>query len=112
MKCLTLRLALLLRIKIEVEVHQLLSAHNARAAVAEVEFFEQLDRRLALDECVQRDLEIGVIVAEFEGRLHQLAADSFAAHVRADAKAADFANAGLMMLHADHPDDLSRAAVA
>ena len=40
---------------------------------------------IALDERIERDLQILLVVAEFDGLLHQLGADSATAHVLADA---------------------------
>src|SRR5438874_1294871 len=81
----SLRLALLLRIQVEIKIHQLFAAHESGRAVAEAEFFEELNGRLALHERVERDLEIALIVAEFQSRLNQPGADAPAAHVGAHA---------------------------
>src|SRR4051795_11368160 len=90
-------------VDVEVEVHELFPVHLAGAAVAEAELLEELQRRLALDERVQRDLQVIMLLAPTDSRLHQLAADAAAADVAGDAQSADLGGAFLVVLHADHP---------
>src|SRR5205823_2346821 len=82
------------------------SAHFARAVMFEMKLLKELDRRLALHEGVERDLEVILILAELQRRLHQRAADPAAAKLAANAQPSNLALALLVMLHADHPDDL------
>src|SRR5881628_228063 len=104
---LRLRPSLILHVQVEVEIHQLFAADGFASAVAEAEFFEQLDRRLALHKRVERDLQVAMLVAEFQRGFDELGADAAAADIAAHAQAANLADALLVMLQADHANDLS-----
>jgi hypothetical protein len=93
-------------------MHDFLAHDVARARVAEMEFLEQPDGRLALHEGVERDLQVAAVAAEFERLLDQRAADAAAAKIVVDAQPPDLPDALLVLLHADHADDVGPPAVA
>src|SRR5205809_944848 len=98
-------------IQIEIKMQHVLPHNAARAAVAEVEFLEEFDRGLALDEGVEGDLQIAALLAEFEGGFDQSGADAAATLIDSDAQTTDFADVVLVVLHADHSDHFRRALV-
>ena len=86
-------------------MQDVLVADGARAGVAEMEFFEELDGRLALHEGVEGDFQVAVFLTEFEGGFDQSGADAAAAPVVAYAESADFADVVLVVLDTDHADN-------
>ncbi len=63
-------------IEIEIKVHHLLVRDRAGARVAEVEFLKQFDRRLALHEGVEGDLQMSALLAKLQRRFHERTADA------------------------------------
>src|SRR5688572_21901771 len=93
---------LLPHVQVAVEVQQFFLADLARAGVAEAEFLEQADGGLALEERVELDLEVTLLLAEVQRRLHEGAADALAAVVGFHPEAADLPAVRLVCLNADH----------
>ena len=96
------------RVEVEIKVSQLFATNAARAIEAEAEFLQQADRRTPVDKRVERYLEIVFFLTESDGPFQKQCADAAALKTAADPKPADLAISVVVMLHADHPDDLTR----